>query len=144
MLTSVSQSLRCCGRYFATLSPQLAGAAAGLCQSANGCDSMRMGRLSSDHDLGLASQGSIGPVDATHVTRRLKCPKASSCLLLLACWPLLRPVVAAVKKNSSWLIPRPSRLSQPTPANTSNTDRGPALWPGLCAQHGARPEAPLC
>jgi len=73
--------------------------------------------------------------------RRQQCLRASSLSHWLACWPPLQPALSR-KKSLSWLSP--SRWSQHTPANTSNDQKGPALWPVPAAPRGAGQEAPLC
>lgn len=93
--------------------------------------------------LRLRSAGTAGLGDLVDIFRRQKCPRASSLSRWQVCWRWLPPV-AAVKKNSLWLSPSPSRSSLPIPANTSNDFRGPALWPAPAVPRGAGSEAPLC
>ena len=59
--------------------------------------------------------------------RRLRCQRASNSwqpLVLLPLCPHVRP--DSQTRNSSWLSPSPSQLSQHTPANTSKRNLGQA------------------
>jgi len=129
---------------FATLPPQMSNVDKALCSSQFCCDRIAAGRRLSGHDLTLDPVKPACFSGIIYLTRRLKCPKALSCLQLLALWLQLRPALAAVKKNLLWLSPSPSRLNQPTPVSSSNSNRGPALWPGPCTARGAGPEALTC
>jgi len=133
----------CYGRNFAALQPQRPLVGGFRCDSAcnrailseNGPRALRKLRLR----LYTAS-GSGG---LRNTFRRQKCPRASSLSRWQDCWRWLPPV-ATVKKSSLWLSPSPSRLSPPTPANTSNKTWGPALWPAPAVPRGAGSEAPSC
>ena len=64
--------------------------------------------------------------------RSYRCRRTSYFWQCSALPPLLPPVRASSRpKNLSWSIPSPSRSSQSTPANTSNTISGQAFGPAL-------------
>lgn len=95
---------------------------------------LRLGRML-DRTMVLAGLG--------NTFRRQQCPRASSLSRWQVCWRWLPPVAIA-KKNSLWLSPSPFRSNQPTPENTSNDVRGPALWPAPAVPRGAGLEALSC
>jgi len=66
--------------------------------------------------------------------RRRGCLRASSFSRWRVCWRVLRPAVALKKKNLSWLSPSQFRLSQRSPASTSNLVTGRASWPAPMAR----------
>lgn len=68
--------------------------------------------------------GSVGSVVNEKKTRRIRCPRASKSWQYSALLPQLQPVRKNRNQNSWLPTLNQSRLSRPTPANTSNSLRG--------------------
>jgi hypothetical protein len=130
-------------RIFATLRPQASCRADFRCDLPSIQAILGANGRSTLHKLRLRLERTIGPCSLVNTFRRQQCPRASSLSRWQACLRWLPPV-AAVKKSSLWLSPSQSRSNPSTPANTSNDNRGPALWPAPAVPRGAGLEALLC
>ncbi|APG47523.1 hypothetical protein PhaeoP97_02123 [Phaeobacter porticola] len=130
-------------RFFAALSVELAT------DSALGCESTRIsailapGHICVIRNLRMRQAPTAVRAGFKDTIGRQKCPRASNSLPWRACLQPSQPVHSR-KKNTSLSIPSPSRSSRPTPVNTSNHYRGPALRPDSTVPRGAGSEAPLC